>query len=44
VRRYLWDDEQISRERAEAALASTIEGFEKRGLDLWAVRRKNARS
>jgi RimJ/RimL family protein N-acetyltransferase len=37
VRRYLWDDEQISKERAETVLARSIESFEGHGFGLWAV-------
>ncbi len=37
VRRYLWDDERIPRERAEAVLAGSVESFESRGFGNWAV-------
>jgi [ribosomal protein S5]-alanine N-acetyltransferase len=37
VRRYLWDDEQISRERAEAVLAGSSESFGSDGFGIWAV-------
>jgi ribosomal-protein-alanine N-acetyltransferase len=40
VRRYLWDDERISRERARSVIAAGIEDFESRGFGLWAVIRK----
>ena len=38
VRRYLWDDEVISRERARAVVEESVALFESRGLGLWAVR------
>lgn len=38
VRRYLWDDEVISRERARAAVEESVALFESRGLGLWAAR------
>jgi ribosomal-protein-alanine N-acetyltransferase len=37
VRRYLWDGEQISKEKAETVLASSIESFENYGFGIWAV-------
>jgi RimJ/RimL family protein N-acetyltransferase len=37
ARRYLWDDEQISREKAETVLASSVESFENCGFGIWAV-------
>ncbi len=37
VRRYLWDGERISKEKAETALASSIESFENYGFGIWAV-------
>ncbi len=37
VRRYLWDDERIPREKAESVLDASIESFESRGFGLWAV-------
>jgi RimJ/RimL family protein N-acetyltransferase len=37
VRRYLWDGERISREKAETVLASSIESFENYGFGIWAV-------
>ena len=38
VRRYLWDDVVISRERAAAAVASSLESFRTRGFGLWIAR------
>lgn len=35
VRRYLWDGEEISPERAEAAVREAVEGFERQGFGLW---------
>jgi ribosomal-protein-alanine N-acetyltransferase len=40
VRRYLWDDERISKERARSVIAASIESFESRGFGLWTVIRK----
>lgn len=40
VRRYLWDDERISEERAESGIAASIESFESCGFGLWAVLHK----
>jgi [ribosomal protein S5]-alanine N-acetyltransferase len=37
VRRYLWDDERISKERARSVIAAGIEDFESHGFGLWAV-------
>ncbi len=37
VRKYLWDGERISREKAETVLASSIESFENYGFGIWAV-------
>jgi ribosomal-protein-alanine N-acetyltransferase len=37
VRRYLWDGERISTEKAETVLASSIESFENYGFGIWAV-------
>lgn len=37
VRKYLWDDEVISRERAASAIDASIAHFESDGLGLWAV-------
>ncbi len=43
VRRYLWDGEEISRERAESVLARGIESSEGRGFGLFAVIPKGRR-
>jgi ribosomal-protein-alanine N-acetyltransferase len=37
VRRYLWDDEVISRERAAAIIDESIASFEKNSYGLWGV-------
>jgi [ribosomal protein S5]-alanine N-acetyltransferase len=37
VRKYLWDDERIPRERAEAVLAGSVESFGSDGFGTWAV-------
>lgn len=37
MRKYLWDDEIIPRERAAAVLEATITDFAARGYGLWAV-------
>jgi ribosomal-protein-alanine N-acetyltransferase len=37
VRRYLWDGERISEERAGSVIAASIEDFESHGFGLWAV-------
>ena len=37
VRKYLWDDEVISRERAEAIIEASLTSFEADGFGLWAV-------
>ena len=37
VRRYLWDDVEISRDRAEAVIGLSIESFSSRGFGFWAV-------
>jgi [ribosomal protein S5]-alanine N-acetyltransferase len=37
VRRYLWDDEAISRETAASVIDRSIASFEKSGYGLWAV-------
>lgn len=37
VRRYLWDDQVIPRERAASVVAESVELFEKDGSGLWAV-------
>lgn len=38
VRRYLWDDEVLPRERVRAVVEESVALFESRGLGLWAVR------
>src|SRR5688572_27199660 len=38
VRRYLWDDEIISRERTDDAVASSERLFEENDFGLWVVR------
>lgn len=42
VRKYLWDDEHISREKAEAVLARGIDDFRSHGFGLWAVIHKES--
>ena len=37
VRRYLWDNIEIDRDRAEAVLAESSEFFRSRGFGLWSV-------
>jgi len=37
VRRYLWDDEAISRQRAAAAVAAGVAGANRNGVGLWCV-------
>lgn len=37
VRKYLWDDEVISREKAASVLEASVASFEAHGLGLWAV-------
>lgn len=37
MRRYLWDDEVISREKAEETLRAGIESFDRGGFGLWSV-------
>jgi ribosomal-protein-alanine N-acetyltransferase len=37
VRRYLWDDEVIPRERVAAIVEESVASFESRGYGLWAV-------
>jgi ribosomal-protein-alanine N-acetyltransferase len=39
VRRYFWDDEEISRARAEAAVREAAEGFGRHGFGLWVAER-----
>jgi ribosomal-protein-alanine N-acetyltransferase len=38
VRRYLWDDVVISRERAADVVASSLESFRTRGFGVWVAR------
>jgi [ribosomal protein S5]-alanine N-acetyltransferase len=42
VRKHLWDDERISRERAETVLASSVESFEGRSFGIRAVIHKTS--
>jgi RimJ/RimL family protein N-acetyltransferase len=42
VRRFLWDDEIISRERAAEVVASSAEFFDRHRFGLWAVRVRHA--
>ncbi len=37
VRKYLWDDEIISKEKAESVLTHSIEFFQQNGFGIWAV-------
>ena len=37
VRKFLWDDEVIPKERAESVIETSITSFETRGFGLWAV-------
>ncbi|HKQ50948.1 MAG TPA: GNAT family N-acetyltransferase, partial [Pyrinomonadaceae bacterium] len=37
VRKFLWDDEVIPKERAESTIETSINSFETRGFGLWAV-------
>ena len=37
VRKYLWDDEIITREQAEAVVNDTLECFETHGFGMWTV-------
>jgi [ribosomal protein S5]-alanine N-acetyltransferase len=41
VRRYLWDDEIISRETAREVIEGSIENFEQRGFGFWILSLKN---
>ena len=41
VRKYLWDDEVISREQAASVLADSLAHFEGTGDGLWAARQKD---
>ena len=42
VRRYLWDGEEISREKARTMLVRSVESFREHGFGLWAVVRKGS--
>ena len=42
VRRYLWDGEEISREKARTMLVRSAESFREHGFGLWAVIRKGS--
>lgn len=37
VRRYLWDDEIIARERAAVEVANSVASFEENGFGMWVV-------
>ena len=37
VRRYLWDDIEISRDRAEAVICASTESFRSRGFGFWSI-------
>lgn len=37
VRKFLWDDEVIPRERTESVIETSISSFEAKGFGLWAV-------
>jgi RimJ/RimL family protein N-acetyltransferase len=37
VKRYLWDDQTIPKDKAEEALRTSIQSFEVRGYGLWAM-------
>lgn len=41
VRKFLWDDQIISRETAVAVVESSIESFVNQGFGFWAIRFKN---
>ena len=41
VRKFLWDDQIISRETAVAVVESSIESFVNRGFGFWAIHFKN---
>jgi ribosomal-protein-alanine N-acetyltransferase len=41
VRKYLWDDEVIPRERTASIVETSIASFDAHGFGLWAVRRKD---
>lgn len=40
VRRFIWDDEVITRRRAEAAVREAVEDFGRHGLGLWISERR----
>ena len=44
VRKFLWDDQIISRETAIAVVESSIESFVNRGFGFWAICFKMIRS
>jgi [ribosomal protein S5]-alanine N-acetyltransferase len=44
VRKYLWDDQVISKEQAEEVITSSIESFETNGFGFWAVLPKDEES
>lgn len=44
VRRYLWDDVVIPRERVEEMVRGIIAGFERNGRGMWLIYEKNAES
>lgn len=44
VRKYLWDDQVISREQAQEVVTSGIESFEAHGFGFWAVLPKDEES
>lgn len=37
VRRYLWDDQEVSRERAAGVLRESAANFEERGFGIWGI-------
>ncbi|HXG94506.1 MAG TPA: GNAT family N-acetyltransferase [Blastocatellia bacterium] len=37
VRKFLWDDEPVSREFAESVIAQSIKSFNRSGIGLWAI-------
>lgn len=43
VRKYLWDDEIVSRGKAESVLTGNAECFENHGFGIWAVLRREDR-
>jgi ribosomal-protein-alanine N-acetyltransferase len=44
VRRYLWDNVVIPRERVEAMVRAMIAGFERNGRGMWLIYEENAES